>query len=175
MHHLVTPLLKPHPLLSSVLFAEGRVFLFFEFMMPEVEIKQPVAAVDELLLSPTSIQPPNSSLPHTAVLEAIPGDMERTLSPLTKPTTLPTEADITAAPKVQDISAAGMVEQPVASRAADTSTLEALSRQIHFYFSEANLVRDKFMRKELELYNNVFPIATLLNFNRYARLLPINE
>jgi hypothetical protein len=43
-----------------------------------------------------------------------------------------------------------------------------LRKQIHFYFSDANLSRDKFVLKELDMNRGFFKIAILLNFNKFV-------
>ena len=46
----------------------------------------------------------------------------------------------------------------------------ALQRQMEFYFSDSNLIKDKFMQNTLKTTQSI-PLTTFLHFNRIIQLL----
>mmetsp|Transcript_41727 Transcript_41727/g.90977 ORF Transcript_41727/g.90977 Transcript_41727/m.90977 type:complete len:826 (-) Transcript_41727:70-2547(-) len=49
---------------------------------------------------------------------------------------------------------------------SDTTWLERVKKQVNFYFSDANLRRDRFMRKKMEEGDGYVELSAVLNFNR---------
>lgn len=52
----------------------------------------------------------------------------------------------------------------------DKNLKTRITKQIEYYFSDVNLVRDKFMQEELNRNQNHIKISTLLTFSRLAKL-----
>lgn len=49
--------------------------------------------------------------------------------------------------------------------------LDQLRRQVEFYFSFENLVRDEYLLKQLEIYKGLVPCQVVANFNRVVRIM----
>ena len=47
---------------------------------------------------------------------------------------------------------------------------QSIKRQLNFYFSDANITKDKFMLDQLEQNNNRIPVATILTFSKLKNL-----
>lgn len=47
---------------------------------------------------------------------------------------------------------------------------EKIARQLNYYFSDVNLIRDKFMREQLEKNDNCVKLSVLSTFSRLAQL-----